>query len=110
MSTEIEFPVGLYTLPDGRRITVLAAHDDARWVEWWDGTLETRPVLAMRSWQCKPYVAPVITERWCNVYAGNSWSYPSRAQADYNSKDSNRLGVVKLTFEDGRLVKAEVEK
>ena len=105
MKTEVEFDVGEYVTQAGARLTVLAAHHSARWCVWLDGGMATYSVSNLRQRELKPYTPPVVMERY--LFIGLSPGTTS-AEAAY---DRRYNGVpVKLTFENGRLVKAEVEK
>ena len=113
MKSDIEFPVGEYVTNTGHRITVVGVYKECRWVTTLNEGNEPSTYFAtsLRSWGCKPYVAPVVTERWCNVYHNGVGAvlFNSADEAVTYCSDSH-VGLLKLTFEDGRLVKAEVEK
>ena len=103
-NTEVQFPVGEYVNCAGQRLRIMATDGVYRWCKFYD----VGGAFTMTAEECsrkyKPYVAPVVKET--SLWIGLSPS--EMPEAAYNSKYG---GVqVKLTFEDGKLVKAEVEK
>jgi len=54
---------------------------------------------------------PEREERWMNVYkCSSSYSHATRISADYARDKENCTGVIRLTIENNRLVRADVEE
>lgn len=102
--------MGEYVSADGKRCAIQGVFGDKRWVCWADGTQVVYGVEELREsdW-LKPYVAPVLVERWVNVWSNYMTSASWESWAEAKEYSANCIGHLKLTFENGKLVKAEVQ-
>ncbi len=110
MSNEVEFPCGEYKTPQGAHLKILALDGWNRWVWWADNCYRVYTTEELCQMGLKPYTPPVVVERWVAIHGTESddagFLWPTREDLAHLEKS----GIVKLTFEDGKLVKAEVEK